>query len=798
MKVKTITITSLSGDPPGYGCQISWYENIIFIEGFSANSILKSNGGIVGDIITSVSSCVTNEMILGSNFDDLLAFTNALGKLPRPVVFELIEPDSHTNGIDSIIKSSIALNSLFTYIKSNYFEKKDTDFYVNLINLYIDCELTDDFGLLRVVYDELFRYFSDVYLLQEDKVRDNDYLKLQIKYELKALLIHFQNSNKSHFVNVLEYIARTVNAKHDHITKNISLTDMLSTKNLLFLYSSTVSASKERSSTVHALFKQFLDDRSDTSSIAAIVKYIPTFRTTVEYDLLVNLTSIKKLFNTICYHNFYIHYCIKTSNEKSNDIKMYVFPLDNRHCAAVIPIIDSDKYGTEQSDTSSVAKFDVISEYLIDNHCRQTDPPMELKATPDDSMRTIHSYYFCHHGEAYYGCTYSDWHFVVGATTVETPSNDTQIQGEEEKNDTNDETSVVKTRNAMEMYRALKNKTISIFNNIKSSTSMLHLNQIENESIITPTTTTFESLSTGSSEVECALPEASTRVEVKGFTILTNIPTIMKLKHFVTQNISRIESVLDKGESPNELISLTRQEFGADINKEIHTNDINTKLFRHLDPIILLRLVYACLTESKILVIASSNTAILSLGEYLKHVLFKPLELTFGLYIPTFPSDSDITSYIDMPSSFFIGVSNKASIQKILQIQKFDDTLIIDMDNNCIISDIPVPLDDQVMALSSRIRMALRQEYFTVDHILPIDSCKNSFELLRDAVSAFITPMLKCLDESCIKFNVEDTPLVLVNEEMFHEICCSNNYSKNFSNKVLHSEYVAKYCTLIT
>ena len=111
MKVKTITI--LSGDPPGYGCQISWYDNIIFIEGFSANSILKSNGAVVGDIIESVSSCVTNEVLKGSNFDDLLAFTNALGKLPRPVVFELVEPDSHTNGIDSIVKSSIALNSLF-------------------------------------------------------------------------------------------------------------------------------------------------------------------------------------------------------------------------------------------------------------------------------------------------------------------------------------------------------------------------------------------------------------------------------------------------------------------------------------------------------------------------------------------------------------------------------------------------------------------------------------------------------------------------------------------------------------
>ena len=797
MKVKTITI--LSGDPPGYGCQISWYDNIIFIEGFSANSILKSNGAVVGDIIESVSSCVTNEVLKGSNFDDLLAFTNALGKLPRPVVFELVEPDSHTNGIDSIVKSSIALNSLFTYIKSNYFEKKDADFYVNLINLYIDCELTDDFGLLSLVYDELFRYFLDVYLLQEDKVKDNDYLKLQIKYELKALLINFQNSNKSHFVNILEYIARKVNAKHDHITKNISLTDMLSTKNLLFLYSSTVSASKERSSAVHTLFKQLLDDRSNASNIATILKYVPMFRTTVEYDLLVNLTSIKKLFNSICYHNFYVHYCVKMNyNDKSNDVKMYVFPLDNR---TVIPIIDSNKCDTEQSDTSTVAKFDDISDYLIDNHCRQTDPPMELKATPNGVLRTVHSYYFCHHGEAYYGCTYSNWHNVVVTKTMETPSNDTQMQNNEQENDINNSnvTGLIKTRNAIEMYRALKNKTISLLNNIKSSTSMLHPSQVENEGIITTTTTTtFESLSTASSDVECALSEASTRVEVTGFSILTNIPTIMKLKQFVTQNICVIESVLNKGESHNELISLATLEFGAGMEREIYIDDINTKLFRHLDPIILLHLVYACLIESKIVVIASSNTAILSLGEYCKHILFKPLELTFGLYIPTFPSDSDITSYLDMPSSFFIGVSNKASIQKILKMQKFDDTFIIDMDNNCIISDISVPLDDQVMALSYKIRMALRQDYFTADHILPIDSCDDIFELLRDAVSAFITPMLKCLDESCIKFNVEDAPLVLVNEEMFHENCCAVNYSKNFSNKVLHSEYVAKYCALIT
>ena len=107
-----------------------------------------------------------------------------------------------------------------------------------------------------------------------------------------------------------------------------------------------------------------------------------------------------------------------------------------------------------------------------------------------------------------------------------------------------------------------------------------------------------------------------------------------------------------------------------------------------------------------------------------------------------------------------------------------------------------MPVDDQVTALSYRIRMALRQDYFTMDHTLPTHSCDDKLELLRDAVSAFITPIIQCLNESCIKFSLEDTPLVIVNEAMFHDSCCSVNYSSTFSTKVLHSEYVAKYCKL--
>jgi hypothetical protein len=674
MKLKTIVVTS-NHDPGGFGCQISWYENIIYIEGFNVNSVLKSNGAMIGDIIINVSNSMTNEVINGSNFDDLSAFTAALGKLPRPVTFELVEPDSHTNGINAIITSPIALNSLFTYIKANYFEKKDTDFYVNLINLFIDCDLTDDFELLRAVYDELFTYFHDVHSLQEEKVRDKDYLKLQIKFELQKLLINYQNSNKSHFVNVLEYIASKNNVFTKTKISNISLKDMLSTKNLLFLYASIVSTSKGNIPAIHTSLKQLLDDRNNTLNITSILKYVPTFRTTVEYDLLVNATPIKKLFSIVCYHNFYVHYCIKINNSKINDTMMYVFPLDTRKCKAIL-ITDSTKNETEQSGVTTGAQCDDIFDYLVDNHCKQADPPVELKINTDNhAMRTVHSYYFRHNGEAYYGCTYSYWRNEI--VKMATPSHDILIQEDVECN-ASTASVAVKTRNAVELYRSLKNKTIELLKNIKSSTNILQLSHTENESITT-TATTFESLSsTASVDFESTCPDATSKIAVEGFSLLTNIPTITKLRHFVVQNTCKIESAL-KGEDYEDLTALTKLDFGAEIHKEIDIDDINTKLFRHLDPIIFLHIVYACLTESKILVIASSNTAILSLGEYLRQVLFKPFELTFGLYIPTFPMDCDISSYLDMPSSYFIGVNHKNSVQKILKMQKLDGILIIDM-----------------------------------------------------------------------------------------------------------------------